>query len=81
MRYILWIISASAVLLILHRIGLWAEKRGWIYYKNRKCNSGAIGNAFLELQAFLEPSKRHIAEERKKVKTEVRESGDKPQAG
>jgi len=65
----------------LHRIGLWAERRGWIYYKKKHGDGGALGNAFLEMQAIIEPSKRYVLEERTKAGSETQEAGDPPVPG
>jgi len=43
--------------------------------------STAIGNAILEFQTVVDPSKRYVVEERKKIMKEERDSGDKPQTG
>jgi hypothetical protein len=61
----------------LHRAALWAEARGLIHYRRRGA-SGALGNALLEVQAILEPSKRHVIEERLRDPAEDAESGDPP---
>ena len=68
MKIILFGIIAAVGLFLLDKLALWAEGRGWIYYRKKHSSGGAIGNAFLELQAFLEPSKRHVVEERKRIK-------------
>jgi hypothetical protein len=46
----------------LHRIALWAEYRGWIFYRHRKPDSTSVGNAMLQLQQLVEPSKRNVIE-------------------
>ncbi len=78
MKLILFGIIAATGLYLLDKLALWAERRGWIYYRNKRSSGGAMGNAFLELQSFFEPSKRHVVEERKRIKKEAQESGDKP---
>jgi hypothetical protein len=80
-KYVLWGILLIAVLFCIHRIAVWAEGRGWIYYRKRQGSSGALGNALLELQTIFEPSKQHVIEERMKQGGESRETGDKPKAG
>jgi hypothetical protein len=65
-------------LLALHFLASWAEDRGWIYYRRRQGGSGALGNAVLEVQAMLEPSTRHVVEERQEHPGEGEESGDPP---
>jgi hypothetical protein len=81
MKYLLWGILAIIGLYCLDRISLWAEGCGWIYYRRRRANSSTVGNALLELQTILEPSKRHVIEERVKQGGESQESGDKPKPG
>ena len=65
----------------LHRIALWAERRGWIYYLTKHGSSGALGNALLAAQAIIEPSAKHVLEERMKDDLEAEESGDPPDPG
>ncbi len=81
MSYLLWGIILVGGVYLLHRLALWAEGRGWIYYRKHQGSSGALGNALLEVQGVLEPSKRHILEERVKKGPAIQESGDKPNAG
>ena len=81
MRYAIWGLGVVAGFYCLHRIGLWAERRGWIYYRKKHGGSGAIGNAFLEIQAIIEPSKRYVLEERTKDDSETQEAGDPPVPG
>jgi hypothetical protein len=65
----------------LHRLALWIESRGWIYYSRRKPSSSALGNAFLEVQSMLEPGKRHLLEVRREEPEEESQSGDPPEPG
>jgi hypothetical protein len=81
MSYLQWAVLVVGGLCLLHRIALWAEARGWIYYRKQRGGSGSLGNAFLEVQTILEPSKRHILEERVKKAPATQESGDQPNAG
>ena len=61
------------------RLALWAESRGWIYYRRTKRRTGAnLGDAFLEIQSMLEPDKRHLLEIRREEKSEQSETGDPP---
>src|SRR5262249_41661511 len=53
------IVSAGvASIYALHRLGLWLEGRGWLYYRNKKPGSGA--RSFVALREFLEPPARHV---------------------
>ena len=81
MKYIFWGIIVIGAVYGIHRISIWAAQRGWIYYRGKGGSSGALGNAFLELQTIFEPSKRHVIEERVKKGGDVQTSGDTPDAG
>ena len=48
---------------------------------NHGRGGGTLGNAFLEVQAIIEPSKRYVLEERLEDEHETQESGDPPDAG
>jgi hypothetical protein len=74
------ILAALLVLYGLHRLARWAERRGWIYYLERRGTSGALGNAFLEIQSIMEPGKRYVVEERARPGVKEQDSGDPPSA-
>ena len=81
MRYILWGCIILTGIYILHLIASWAERRGWIYYRQKSGSNGGLGNALLSLQAMIEPSKRYVLEQRIEEKTEQKESCDPPDSG
>jgi hypothetical protein len=62
----------------LHRLALWMEARGWIYYRKKRGSSGTLGTAFLEMQTLLEPGKRHVIEIVRKDDSEQNDTGDPP---
>jgi hypothetical protein len=66
------------VVFLLDRLALWAEVRGWLYYRRRRPSSAAVGNAFLEAQSLLEPSKREIVEIRREEHVEAAVPGEPP---
>jgi len=47
---------------LLHRLCLWLEANGWIYYINKKAENGTLGSTLQELNALLNPSVRHTIE-------------------
>ena len=47
-----------ATLYGLHRLCLWLEARGWLYYKHKKPDSSPA-SCFVALQNVLEPPARH----------------------
>lgn len=60
-----WASAVLAALWGLDRLLLWAEARGWIYYRKKRGTGSRLGSAFLEVQSLLEPDKRHVAQIRK----------------
>ena len=81
MKIFLWIAGAVIALFLLDKILLKMEARGWIYYRKKKPSRSSLGNAFLEIKSFLEPSKKELVEVMKDEKKEQAESGDPPQTG
>ncbi len=62
-----WIATVLAVLLIIHLIAVWMERRGWIYYRKtgRRSYGVAVSNAMAEFDAVLNPASEHrVIEER-----------------
>ena len=47
----------------LHRVLLWADARGWVFYKT-KGRTGAASSALLELDAIWKPEIQHVIEQR-----------------
>ena len=58
MNLVLLIIVIS--LFIFDKTCLWLEKKGYIYYRNKKPTKGIVGSALQELNAILIPSHRHV---------------------
>jgi len=65
------LICAVAVgLWLLHRLALWAEQRGWIYYVRKKARLDSLGSAVLELQQMAEPAKKHLIQAKRAQRLE-----------
>ena len=62
MWWLLWVALAASVLFGLHRLALWAEGRGWIYYREHRAPAGAAGLAMLEVTSLLDPAVEHVVE-------------------
>ena len=77
----LLIAAIAAAIYGLHRLALWMEARGWIYYKHKHGSSGSLGAAFLEVQALLEPSKKHVLEISQRDESEDDDAGGPPSSG
>lgn len=62
---LIWWLGGLMVLgYVLHRLALWAESRGWIYYRSSRGSGGAaLSNAMSEFEAVLNPAAEHRLEE------------------
>ncbi|MFI6431517.1 DUF6191 domain-containing protein [Rhodococcus oryzae] len=65
------IAALVAACLALDQVGLWAERRGWIYWRKRRppVDGGAVTGAFGEIQSLLSPSHRHVVDEQRTQKS------------
>lgn len=79
MKWLLLAFAAAVALFALHRLALWAESRGYIYYTRTAPSRGSVGNAFLEVHSLIEPDKRALVEVLREERTEQGESGDPPE--
>jgi hypothetical protein len=76
-----WIGAVLVVLLLLHLLASWAEKKGWIYYRRGggKGRGVALSNALAEFEALLNPAAEHrIVEEQSQeiLRSEIGQSID-----
>lgn len=82
MRALVVILSGLGILLglwLLDRAGLWAEERGWIYWRKKKASGNALGSTTLALQAIFESGKaRHVIEAKEDAKVEAPDPGSGP---
>jgi len=63
-------------LYLLDRLALWAERRGWIYWRKTKPTGNALGSATLELQKIFESGKAtHVIEVKHEQKKEAPDPG------
>ncbi|MDR3719439.1 MAG: hypothetical protein P4K98_11595 [Bryobacteraceae bacterium] len=76
MSLVLWGIALAAGLYGLHRLALWMESRGWIYYKKKHASAGTLSAAFLEIQAIAQPEKKYVLEMRRDQRAERDDEGD-----
>jgi hypothetical protein len=63
MKWLVIIGGAAVALYGLHRLALWAEGRGWIYYRTNRMPPGAGGMAMMEVGQIIEPEFEHVIEE------------------
>ena len=60
-RYLVILTVIAGGLYALDRLGLHAERRGWVYYRKKR-GSVSLATAVLETQALFDPSKRYVLE-------------------
>jgi hypothetical protein len=66
------VILAPIILYGLHRLLLRWEERGWIYYRRKKPQSGAM-SCFSAIQQAIEPGYEHVAKIRQERREEASE--------
>ena len=71
-----WLIGGGMGLFALDRFLLWAESRGWIYYRRRKPGRGAITYHILETSSIFNPSFQVVQEIQLREERQEDESGD-----
>lgn len=75
LEIVLWICVAVAGLLLLDRLFLWMEEKGWVYYRKVKPKSG-WGDVFTGSNVF-DPNSQNLHEARQqKTNQEDEEDGD-----
>jgi hypothetical protein len=60
---ILALLAIPAALYGLHRLGLWLEDRGWLYYCRKKPESSPA-SMWVAMQQLIEPGVKHVHEVR-----------------
>ncbi len=78
--FALWIGGVALALFLIDRLALWAEDRGWIYWRRKKAHTGALGSALMEMNVFSNPSAEHVVVAKDAKKLEERENDDPPHA-
>lgn len=75
---IMIIVLSLAGIYLFDKFCLWAERKGYLFYRQKKSEGSAIGSALLELQGFLNPAARHTIEMRQNVVKHKRSEADVP---
>lgn len=70
----LWILVVIAGLIMLDRLGLWMEEKGWVYYRKKKPKSG-WGDVLIGGNVF-EADAKHLQEARQEQTQQEDEDGD-----
>lgn len=72
---LLVLLGVAAALVALDRLALWAESRGWLYWRrSERRGGGSLGL----LEEIYQPSMSHVFEEKTRLQTEAEqdESGE-----
>ncbi|MGA4692486.1 Uncharacterised protein [Rhodococcus rhodochrous] len=58
-------VTVIAVFVVIDRVGLWAERRGWVYWRKRRNGRGgdAGGSVLGVMDELFSPGRRHTIEE------------------
>lgn len=78
LKVLVWVACGIAFLLLLDRLFLYMEGRGWIYYRKKKPGSSALSNACLEVQQLLEPSRKYVVQVKRDERRQLQETGELP---
>ena len=78
-----WLVIAGVVIGVygLHRLALWMEAKGWIFYIHKKANPNTLGNAVLSVEQLIRPGAEHVLEVRQSQRVERDDSGGPDKAG
>jgi len=74
----MWILAGTIVAVLvyaLHRLGLWMERRGWIYY-SKGHGRASMGNSIHGFQVIFEQEMRPAIHEVRTERGEEDEQGD-----
>lgn len=75
MRLALGALLVLVALVFLDRLGLWMERRGWIYWRKRR-SRGTLGATLLELQKIFESGKsKHVIEAKRDARKDPPDPG------
>jgi hypothetical protein len=78
--YVVWILGAVTLVAAvygLHRLGLYLEARGLLYYWHKKPGSGGA-SAFTPLQEIVQPQIRHVIEVKDQKRVEREDDAGEP---
>jgi len=77
-----WLLDLALFVLALFAIdqlALWAERRGWLYWRKTKRRGGGVGDVFLGVEGNLNPRAEYVAQAKQAKKREDRAAGDPPE--
>ena len=78
MGVVIWLAAGAAILVALDQLLLWAERKGWVYWRKTKGRRGGIGDAFFGVEASMNPRAEQALEAKQSKKREDRAASDPP---
>jgi hypothetical protein len=69
MKTVFALAALVALIVLIDRMALWAEARGWIYWRRKKPSGSPTGDVLLDLNVF-EPGARHVIDVRQAEPTD-----------
>lgn len=76
MKLVVWGVALLALLVLLDRLLLGFETRGWINYRRRGLSKGGVAYHVLQLQSIFNPGAREVIEAKYREVREEDDSGD-----
>lgn len=65
------VLLGLVALVIVDRLLLAAERRGWIYWRRSKASVSRASSALLSIQSIFEPDREHVVEERAREEADI----------
>jgi ligand-binding sensor domain-containing protein len=78
MMKVMLLVGVVLAIWLVHRLALWLETRGWLYYRRTRPSSSALGTAFLEAQQLVDPGKRFVLDATREDRSKRDDTGDPP---
>lgn len=75
---LVWIILSLATIVAIDQILLWAERRGWVYWRKTKGRRGGMGEVFSGVEASINPRAEYVQVAKRTKKRDDRSASDPP---
>ncbi|MGQ4617828.1 hypothetical protein [Nocardia sp. R7R-8] len=63
MHWVIGVAGLVVAVVVIGRIAVWAERRGWIYWRHGPKTAGVGSGMLGQVESLLSPSYRHVVEE------------------
>jgi RimJ/RimL family protein N-acetyltransferase len=80
-KFVAFLAVLGLVAFLVHRLALWAERHGWIYYRSRR--GSGLGSVMSAIDPIYNPGKQHQLEEQRRLEDDRdnEDSGAPPTPG